>query len=191
MGMLLTEVEFDGELPTKEALQRRLASATGLRVHIETFGEKLTENGDGPNKPKVWLEWQIAFESVTDSFKGKVWAYGHDHTISVEELGDDLNRCPHYLLHAVEVSLINLGGTRKNLLGSNAPRKDIPGYGFGTFEQWKKLNRGTRPPLWKVALAGTGMVLCAILGSIAFILMLPFLLILVLFIWLKERRQAA
>lgn len=191
MGMLFTEVEFDGELPSKEELQSRLASATGLRVRVKTLGDMGTENGDDPNKPDVEQHWQIQFESVTDRFKGEVWAYGHDHTINVEELADSLNRCPHYLLHAVEVSLINLGGTRKNLPGSNTPRKDIPDYGFGTFEQWKKLNRGTRPPMWKLALAGIGMILYVVLVSIAYILMLPILLVFVLFFWLKERRRAA
>ena len=188
MGMIFTEVTFDSEPPSRESLQKRLTTATGLQVHIETLS---CEDATKPDQLEAGQDWQIHFKSAADGFNGKVDLHRVGQKIHIQEPADGLNRCPNYLLYAVEASLIYLGGTVKNPSGSNAPRKVIPEYGLGTFEQWKKSNHGTRPPAWKVLLAMTGMMVYVIIVGVAFILMLPILLGIVLFFWLKERRRTA
>jgi hypothetical protein len=182
MGMIFTVVAFEGEMPTKEALEHRLKEATGLRVRIEFTGD--------PEKPESG-EWQINFESTTDGFKQHIWCFRNEREIHVQELADVLNRCPHYLMYATEAALISLGGTRPPQPSSNPPRKKIPDYALGTFAQWKKLNRGSRPPWWKISLAWVIGTLYFLLIILAYLLLLPIIVMLGIIIWIKTRIKPA
>lgn len=179
MALVVTKILFEGSPPTKDVLERKLSASTGIQVHIEVYSleEKTAAVSDALNA-KSSQNWYIHFSSPSDKFEGKVRCNCCGPNFEVREPMDSLNRCPNYLQYAIIATFVDLGGVAEGI-------DDLPDYARGTFENWKTLNGGSRPPAWKTALAALGMIAYVLL----MLLLSPILIIIMLFVfwWPKEK----
>ncbi len=182
MGMIFTRVAFEGEMPTKTTLEKRLEQRTGLCVEIELIGD--TAEGESG-------EWRVNFESKSDDFKRHIWCFRQGCKIHVQELADVVNRCPHYLLYATEAALLDLGGISANPSDIAQPKRKIPDYALGTFAEWKKQNHGSRPSWWRTSLVWIVGTLYLLFIGLAYLLLLPFILLVGTIIWITTRFKPA
>ncbi len=171
MALVLTKISFEGSPPTKDVLELKLSASTGIHVHIEIFSlEENPANISQASNVEHPQTWYIHFSSPPDKFESKVRCTCGGPNFEVRDSLESLDRCPHYLRYAIIATLVDLGGVVEEI-------DDLPDYARGTFENWKMLNGGSRPPAWKVALAALGMIAYAFL----MILLSPILIIIMLF----------
>jgi hypothetical protein len=171
MGEFRTNLEFAGELPAVNLIAQRLGERTKLRIKYEVFEsppersktpEELQIFGSSPNLN--WKEYHFELTADGEMFSDYVECRINDGELVVKSIIDPLNRCPNYVHFGMIASLVDLGGKPKNWNG-----RELPDYAKGTWAEWKKMNGGFRPPLWKTLLFGTlciGSIFAAILGAL-------------------------
>ena len=183
MALVITTISFEDSPPTKDVLEQKLSASTGIQVRIKVHSseEKPAHTSPASNAEHSQT-WYIHFSSPPDKFESEVWCTCCSPNFEVQGSLESLDRCPHYLQYAIIATLVDLGGVAEEI-------DSLPDYARGTFENWKKLNRGTRPPIWKTALTVVGILLYMLIVMVLGIVLSPVLLLLILFLWWKEKRK--
>lgn len=179
MALATTTVSFSNEPPTMEALEIKLAAATGLDVRVEFL------HSFPPTET-----WYFHFSSQIDKFSRSIKCNRNGRKFSVYE-ADNVNRCPLYFLFATEAVLTDLGGVQTDCEDNINTTADPPEYARVTFQQWKTLNGGIPhdPPKWKTGLIMLGVIILWLLAVVLGVVLFPILMIVALFARWKTRKQ--
>jgi len=176
VGLISLERRFPSEPPSQETLVGKLEAVTGIQVSATAF----------PVHDNI-VDWEITFCSPSDRYSESVWCHRNANTLAVEKEADVLNRCPNYLLFVTTAAIEDLGGVAESHGGNQA--KSLPNYARMTFAQWKEINRGTRPPVWKNCLAVAGACLYFLYLAVAMVAMVPVYLLIGSVLWWRIRQE--